>query len=151
MATYKSGKDCNVSLGANSIVGMGTWSLSGITADQMDATAFNDNWKTFEFGAKDGGTIAFSGLWDAADTTGREALELANLVNTDITTLRLYVDDTSYFEPCQTTGYHSPTNTTGNDTIVSHVNVTAYNVNADKADLMKIDFSCKVSGMMVLV
>jgi hypothetical protein len=151
MATYKSGKDCKVTKGANTIVGMGTWSISGITADQMDASAFNDNWKTFEFGMKDGGTITFSGLYDSSDTTGREALELANLQNTDVTDLYLYIDDTSFFVPCQTTGYHSPTNTTGNDTIVSHVNITSYNINADKADLVKIDFTAKVSGMMVLV
>lgn len=151
MATYKSGKDCKVTLGANTIVGMGTWAITGITADQMDSSAFNDNWKTFEFGMKDGGTVTFSGLFDAADTTGREALQLANLENTDVTTLRLYIDDTSYYEPCQTTGYHSPTDTTGADTITSHVNVTSFNLNADKADLVKIDFSCKVSGVMVLV
>jgi hypothetical protein len=59
MATYKSGKDCKVTLGANTVVGMGTWAISGITADQMDASAFNDNWKTFEFGMKDGGTVTF--------------------------------------------------------------------------------------------
>jgi hypothetical protein len=152
MATYKSGKDCKVTLGANTVVGMGTWAISGITADQMDASAFNDNWKTFEFGMKDGGTI-FSGLYDAADTTGREALQLANLENTDLTTLRLYIDDTSYYEPCQTTGYHSPTDTTGaNDTASqSMLPRLTCPMNADKADLVKIDFTCKVSGVMVLV
>jgi hypothetical protein len=151
MATYKSGKDCKVTLGANTVVGMGTWSLDSVTTDQMDASAFNDNWKSFEFGMKDGGTISFGGLYDAADTTGREALQLARLNNTDLTTLRLYIDDTSYYEPCQTTGYFSPTNTTGNDTVVSHVNVLTCPMNADKADLVKIDFTCKVSGVMVLV
>lgn len=147
----KSGKDCKVALGTSTVVGMGTWAISGITADQMDASAFNDNWKTFEFGMKDGGTVTFSGLADPADTTGQEVLELANLANSDITTLRLYIDDTSYYEPCQTTGYFSPSNTTGIDTVKSHVNVTSFNINADKADLLKIDFSCKVSGVMVLV
>jgi len=151
MATYKSGKDCAVKLTANAVVGMGTWSLSGITADQIDTSAMGDNWKTFEFGMKDGGTINFSGIYDAADTTGREALELANVNNTDLTTLRLYIDDTSYCEPCQTTGYYSPTNTSGQDTIVSHVNVTSFSINADMADVVKIDFTAKVSGNMVLV
>ena len=151
MATYKSGKDCKVTKGASTIVGMGTWAITGITADQIDTSAMGDNWKTFEFGMKDGGTITFSGLYDAADTTGREALELANIANTDITDLYLYIDDTSYFAPCQTTGYHSPTNTTGNDTIVSWVNITDYSITADKADVVKIDFTAKVSGMMVLI
>ena len=148
---YKSGKDCKVTLGANTVVGMGTWSISGITADQMDTSAFNDNWKTFEFGMKDGGTVEFSGLADPSDTTGQEVLELANLNNTDITTLRLYVDDTSYYEPCQSTGYYSPASTTGNDTFPSWVNVTSYNISADKAGMVQKSFSCKVSGNMVLV
>jgi hypothetical protein len=81
---FKSGKDCKVTLGSNTVVGMGTWSISGITADQMDASAFGDNWKSFEFGMKDGGTITFSGIADPADTTGQEALQLANLNNTDL-------------------------------------------------------------------
>ena len=148
--SYKSGKDCKVSLGAATIVGMGSWSLSGITADKMDTSAFNDNWKSFEFGMKDGGTIEFSGLADPADVTGQEALELANIANTDITTLRLYVDDTSYYEPCQTTGYFSPANTTGLDTRLSRVNVTSYSKNVEKSGMMQVSFTCKVSGLMVL-
>ena len=148
---YKSGKDCAVKLGTSTVVGMGDWSITGITADQMDSSAMGDNWKTFEFGMKDGGTISFSGIADPADTTGQETLQLANLANTDLTTLRLYIDDTSYYVPCQTTGYFSPTNTTGIDTVLSHVNVTSYDITADKADLVKVSFTAKVSGCMVLV
>ena len=148
---YKSGKDCKVTIGTDTVVGMGTWSISGVTADQMDTSAFNDNWKTFEFGMKDGGTIEFSGLGDPADVTGQEVLELANLNNTDMTTLRLYVDDTSYYEPCQTTGYYSPTSDSGNDTILSWVNIVSYSINADKAGMLQKSFSAKVSGNMVLV
>ena len=148
---YKSGKDCKVKLGTNTVVGIGDWSITGITADQMDSSAMGDNWKTFEFGMKDGGTISFSGIADPADTTGQETLQLANLANTDLTTLRLYIDDTSYYVQCQTTGYFSPTNTTGIDTVLSHVNVTSYDITADKADLVKVSFTAKVSGCMVLV
>lgn len=147
----KGGKDCKVTLGANSVLGMGTWSLNGITSDQMDTTVFDQNWKTFEFGAKDGGTIGFNGLLDPADTTGQDTLRAAQLNNTDISNIRLYVDDTSYYEPCQTTGYFSPSNTTGNDTILSHVNVTSYDVGADKGSMVTASFQCKVSGVMVLV
>jgi hypothetical protein len=148
---FKSGKDCKVTLGSNTVVGMGTWSISGITADQMDASAFGDNWKSFEFGMKDGGTITFSGIADPADTTGQEALQLANLNNTDLTNLYLYIDDTSRYGPNQTSGYFSPSSTSGNDTPVSYVNITSYNISADKADLVKIDFTAKISGLMVLV
>jgi len=150
MAVY-SGKDCSVKLATASVVGMGTWALSGITADMMDASDFGDNWKSFEFGMKDGGTITFSGLLDASDTTGQQALMYANNENTVLTTLRLYINNTSYFAPCQTTGYFSPTTTTGADTQVSNVNITSLDIGAEKASLCTVSFTAKVSGSMVLI
>jgi len=148
---FKKGKDCKVTLGANSVVGMGTWSLSGITSDQLEDTEFGDEWKTYAFGMKDGGQITFNGLFDPADTTGQDVLKAANLDNTNITNLRLYVDNTSYYTPCATAGYWSPSDTTGNDTPVSHVNITSYDISADKSGLMQTSFTAKVSGCMVLV
>ena len=150
MAT-KHGKDAKVTLGAADVVGMGTWNLSGITTDQADTTVFNQNWKSFKFGAKDGGTVSFNGLLDPADTTGQDVLRAAQLNNTNITNLRLYVDDTSYYEPCQTTGYFTPSDTSGNDTILSYLNVTSFDVGADKGGMITASFQCKVSGVMVLV
>lgn len=148
---YKVGWNGKVTLGANTVVGMGSWKLEGIVADEFESTAFQDNWKQYMHGAKDGGTLTFAGLYDPADTTGQQAIMNANLENTDLTDLRFYVDDTSYFVPCQTTGYFSPTTTTGADTLPGYVNIVGYNVEADKGGLMAIDFSAKVSGAMVLV
>ena len=150
-AGSKIGKDCKVMVGASSLVGMGTWSLNGISSDQLENSEFGDNWKTYEFGMKDGGTISFSGLYKPTDETGQQALMNANLENTDITSIKLYIDSTSFFEPNTTAGYFSPYNTTGADTPVSLVNITSYNVSADKSGLMNIDFTAKVSGVMVLV
>jgi len=147
----KIGKDAKVTLGANSIVGMGTWNLSGISSDQLEDTEFGDQWKSYLFSVKDGGQVTFSGLYDPDDTTGQDVLKAANLDNTNITTLRLYVDNTSYFEACQTTGYWSPTDTVDNLTVLSHLNVTSYDVSADKSGLMNTSFTCKVSGCMVLI
>lgn len=150
MAVY-TGKLCSVRLGAVSVVGMGTWSLAGVTADQMDASDFQDNWKSFEFGMKDGGTITFSGLLDASDTTGQQALDYANNENTDITDFRLYVNSTSYYIPCKTAGYFSPTTTTGADTQVSYVNITSLDKGAEMASLCNVSYTAKVSGSMVLI
>jgi len=148
----KVGYKGKVTLGASTVVGMGTWSMSGVTADQMDASDFGDNWKIFEFGMKDGGTISFDGLLDPADTTGQIALQIANLSNTDLTSLRLYVDSTSYYEPCQSSGYFGPGDlSTGYDTVASYVNITSFDISMDKAGLATISFSGKVSGLMVLV
>ena len=150
-AGSKSGKNCKVALGTYQVLGLGTWSINGISSEQFDNSEFGDNWKTYLFGMKDGGNVSVSGLFKPADETGQEELRLANLENTDISNLRLYVDNTSYFEPCQTTGYFSPFNTTGADTQLSYVNVTSYNAKADKSGLLQTDFTCKVSGCMVLV
>lgn len=148
----KVGHKGKVALGASTIVGMGTWTLSGITADQMESSDFGDNWKQYEFGMKDGGQIAFDGLLDPSDTTGQQALQAANLDNTDLTSLRLYVDSTSYYEPCQTTGYFAPGSlSTGQDTILSNVNIISYDIGLDKSGLGTISFTAKVSGVMVLV
>jgi len=148
----KVGYKAKVTLGSATIVGMGTWSLSGITADQMESSKFGDNWKSYEFGMKDGGQITFSGLLDPADTTGQYALMSANLGNTDLTNLRLYVDATSYYEPCQSTGYFAPGSlSTGFDSIKSAVNITSYDISLDKSGLGQISFTAKVSGLMVLV
>ena len=151
-ATVKVGRDCKVTLGSTIILGMGTWSMDGISADELESTEFGQKWKTYEFGLNDGGTVSFTGFYDPADVTGQNALRAANLTKADITNLRLYVDNTSYYEPCQTTSYFGPgALSTGYDTILSRVNVTSYNVKADKSGLMTTDFSCKISGVMVLV
>jgi hypothetical protein len=100
---------------------------------------------------KDGGQLTFNGHYDPDDTTGQQALQQANLYNSDLTNLRFYIDNTSYFEPCQTTGYFSPNLTTGAPTKLSHVNITAFNVSMDKAGVGAIDFTADVSGVMVLV
>ena len=141
-----------VTLGASTIVGMGTWTLSGITADQMEATVFGDNWKSYEFGCKDGGQISFNGFLDPADTTGQQALQKANMDNTDLTSLQLFVDNTSYYIPSASTSYFAPGSlSTGQSGKVSHVNITSYDISMDKAGLATISFTAKVSGLMVLV
>jgi len=149
--SYRHGKDCKVTLGTDTVVGMGTASISGITTDMADSTAFNDNWKSFLFGAKDGGTVTFNGLADPDDVTGQEVLQQAQINNTDIDNLRIYIDDTSYYTPCQTTGWLSPSLTSNQETVKSWVNVTSYSLNYDRSDNNKVSFECKISGCMVLV
>ena len=147
----KVGRACSLKLGSHTVVGMGTWALNGVTSDQLDTSSFGSQWKTFELGMKDGGTISFDGLLDMADSTGQVELLENNLNNSSVTTLKLYIDSTSYFEACATTGYFSPYSTTGNDTIKSSVKIDSYSITADKSDMVKINFSGKISGCYVLV
>lgn len=145
------GKDCKVAIGSHQILGLGTWSMPGISTDQLEDTEFGDNWKTFKFGLKDGGDVTFAGLGRPDDETGQQALMDANLEATELSNLRLFCDNTSYYEPCQTTGYFSPYNTTGASTKLSYANITAYSIDSDKSGLVNISFTAKVSGVMVLV
>lgn len=145
------GKNAKVALGTDKVLGIGTWALSGVQREKIDDSEFGDERKKYVFGMIDGGIISFSGNHKITDTTGQTALEEAYDANTELTTLRLYVNNTSYYEPCQTTGYLHPANTTGNNTILSYVNITAANVNTDRAALAQVDFQADVSGSMVLV
>jgi len=146
------GKDAKVALGSSIVVGQGTWSIDGVVTEEFDSSAFNQNWKTFEYGMKDGGTISFNGLYDPTDYTGQNALALAQVFNSALTNLRLYINQTSYFEPCQTTLFWGPTGmavTTGVPTILSNVRITSHTIGLDKSGLGTVSFSAKVSGVMV--
>jgi len=145
------GKDGKVTLGASTVAGMGTWSYDGITTEEFDSSAFGDEWKTFLYGMKDGGSVTFNGHYDPTDVTGQQALQQANLYNSALTSLRLYVDNTSYYTPCASTGYFSPTLTTGAPTVLSSVTITTFNVGLDKSGLGTTSFTAKVSGLLVLV
>lgn len=148
----KLGYKGKVTVGSNSVVaGIGTWSINGVKSDQIDISSFGDEWKQYAFGMKDGGEISFDGFFDPEDAAGQEILRQANLYNSALTTLKLWIDNKSYFMPCQTTGYFSPTLTTGAPTKASYVNITGYDVKKDMSTMDKCTFSGKVSGVMVLV
>jgi len=138
VATVLVGKDCKVTLGGNKILGMGTWTMGGVSTDLLEATEFGDNWKRFKLGLKDGGEVSFSGFYDKADTTGQDALRTANEEGTAITNVRFYVDNTSYWTP-----------TTTNP--LSSCLCTSWSIGAEKAGLLTADFSLKVDGKLELI
>lgn len=133
------GKDCKVTDGTNKILGMGTWSISGITSEQFEDTEFEDDWKSYQYGLKDGGEVSFSGYYDSADTAGQDVLRTANENDTELTDLRFYVDSTSYWRP----------NSTGDP--ASFILISSWEINADKSGLVVVTFTGKVSGKMDFV
>lgn len=137
MATPIYGKYGKVTIGTNPIALMGQWSMPGVSADSLESTSFGDEWKQFKMGLKDGGQITFSGLYDPTDAH-QTSLRTYNADNTEVTTLRLYIDNTSYFVP-----------TTTNP--VSYVQITAWEIGMDKAGLGTASFTAKVSGKMELI
>lgn len=137
--SFKAGNYAKVTLGANTVVGMGNWKLSGITADLLESTAFGDIAKQYVTGLIDYGTVSFGGLYDPADTTGQTILLSALLNNSKIGNVRLYVDNTSYWTP--------------NVTSVSAAGMLVQSVpiGIDKSGLATIEFSGKCTGPWVLV
>lgn len=140
------GKNCKVTLGATSVLGIGNWKYTPGASDELDNTEFGDTTEKILLGIRKRGTIAFEGLAKLGDTTGQEVLKRAQVNAVDITTLRFYENNTSYLSPNQTTGYHSPGSTTGNSTQYSWVNITAFDMTADKNGLGRISFSGVVNG-----
>jgi len=128
-----------VYLGTNKIAEIGEFSLSGFTREVLDASAFGDDIKKFEFGQADGGEITFTGLYDPTDTNGQTLLESAAKNASKFTggDLKFYVDNTSYW-----------TVDTGGNILVTKVKAVKF----DKAGLGQVEFSAKVSGAaMVLI
>ena len=152
MSTSRPGIDCKVALGTDNILGIGNWSQDGKTIAEIDDTEFGDHATKFVFGIQDGGTISFNGHYKPDDTTGQIALTEAFDARTELTNLRLYIDETSYYEPCQTTGYLHPGMTTGANTSgVSNVVITGEPISVDKGAQVQISFTGRLSGDMVLV
>lgn len=136
---FKAGNLAKVTLGTVTVVGMGNWKLNGIAVDLLESTSFGDTAKQFMSGLLDYGTISFGGLYDPADTTGQAILLSAQLNNSKIGNIRLYVDASSYWTP--------------NVTALSAAGILIQNVaiGTDKGGLATIEFSAKCTGAWLLV
>jgi hypothetical protein len=136
---FKAGNNAKVTLAAVTVVGMGNWKLSGISVDLLESTAFGDTAKQFMTGLLDYGSVAFGGLYDPADTTGQNILLSAQLNNSKIGNIRLYVDANSYWTP--------------NVTLLSAAGmlVQSSSIGQDKSGLATIEFTGKCTGPWVLV
>lgn len=135
------GKNAKVTVGAgdSQISLIGTWSLSGMAQDQLEETQFGDTYKKYKMGLLDGGTISFSGLFDPDDTAGQDVLRTANENGTLLTSIKFWLNATSYYTPA----YSAITG--------SGVYITAWEIGADRSALMSASFSCKVTGGLARV
>ena len=135
------GKNAKVTVGVgdSQISLIGTWSLSGMSSDILEETAFGDTYKKYKTGLLDGGTISFSGLFDPSDTTGQDVIRTANQNQTLITSIKFWYSSVSYYTPAYTS-------ITG-----SGVYVTSWEIGADKSALMTASFQVKLTGGLVRV
>ena len=131
-----SGRYAKVTLGAATIVGMGTWTVP-VTLDEIDASAFGTVWKKTDVGFQ-GWTATFNGYYDTGDTTGQGALETAALAGTLITDLQFYVDSTSFWTP-DTTNSSS-----------AGCRITSFEITHDKADIARISYTVAGTGTLAL-
>jgi len=135
---FLAGNNAKVAIGANTVVGMGNWSLDGISVDLLETTAFGDTAKQYITGLLDYGTATFAGLYDPSDSTGQGVLISALENNSAINSIRLYVDNTSYWTPDVTTNSSSA------------IYITSAKISIDKSGLGQVSFSARCTGPWVL-
>jgi predicted secreted protein len=124
MATY-SGQDGHVKIGTYEVAEMASWNLT-ISANEIAINVFGTSWTKTEQGIKSW-SCSLDGFYDLSDTNGQVAIKNAFWNNTLLTTVRLYVNDTSYWTPDLTTDSsagarvtnYSPTQTADNVAQVS--------------------------------
>lgn len=129
MASTESGRYASVKLGSTLIPLMGQWTLN-ISQEEIDTSSFGTVWGSSDVGmAKWSGS--FSGFFDGDDAT-IETL-LGNMISgTLMGTLRLYTDNTAYWE-AQTTSSGG-------------ARLTSIEITADKAAVNSITFNFSGSG-----
>lgn len=135
-----------VAFGANTVLGIGSFSFGGGSFDLLDDTELGDDWEDLSPGLRRGGTVEFSGKFKGDDTQGQDLLFLAYYNQTEITTLRFWVDDSSYYTPNSTTaaGGGLPA-----EVPVSHILITEEpTISMDLNNLMSINFRGRIVGAM---
>jgi hypothetical protein len=120
-------------LGDHTVAEIGSYTISGMTVDPIEITAFGDDAKDFIPGMVDPGTIELSGFYDPTDTEGQAALQTACDDGTELTAgkIKFFLDGSTYLTP-KGTGC----------IIITKSNTIA----TDKAGAGTVSFSGKISG-----
>ena len=131
MAT-QSGRLAKVEYNGNKVAGMGTWTLGGFTRETIEEDSWDLDIKKKYFSVGDGGTISFSGLYDAADPNGQQMIDSCCL-NSSLTgiTLRFYVNAANYWKPVA-----------GSDILITK----CQSITMEKSAMGTIDFEGMMTG-----
>ena len=135
--------------GDDTIAEMGEWSISGISRNMIDFTAFSDETMKHKPGMLDPGTISFSGWFDPTDSTGQQAvialLSSGTLIGSGTSIgvtyhkLRLWPSTLGYFEV--------PEGSTVNR--YNGIYITGMESGTNKDGLCSISFSGKITGAAI--
>lgn len=126
--------------GATAIAGMVTWTYTGESRAVEDDSEFGDTIKTFIPLQIEGGEVTLTGNFLADTDAGQQALRTYFVAGTEITDLRLYINEIGvlYFTPDSTT-------TPASFATITKVQDMALN---SKSGLMTITCTMKISGML---
>jgi hypothetical protein len=137
--------------GSRTVAELGNWTVSGISRNMIDYTAFGDTVMKFKPGMLDPGSLSFSGHFDGSDEKGQEILTLMMSSGTAITNrtsagstattkrlgkLRLWANDDANFDSY---GYWSCTGSQG------EIYITGMELSQDKNGLGTVSFTGKAS------
>jgi len=127
MTTY-SGRYASVKRGTNLIAEQGNFSIT-MNRDEVDTTAFGDTWGKTDV-AMGRWSLTFNGFFDPSDSPQSGLMDAFN-AGTLITNIRLYVDNTSFWEPSSGGAGDGG-------------RITALTVGSDKGGVASL--SCTISG-----
>ena len=100
MTTYN-GRNALVKIGTDTVAEMASWSLD-LSNDEIDTSAFGSSWKKSDVGMR-GWSMSVSGHYDPSNTVGQGLVEAAWAAGSLISTIKMYVDSSSYWVPDVTT------------------------------------------------
>jgi len=129
----KIGKLAKVVLNGVTVAEIGSYTLSGLSVDSIETTAFGDEAKDFIPGMVDPGEVTFSGNYDPTDAFGQIALEAACKNGTEYGPgeIRFYLDANTYLTPL-----------TGGVIIITKCKA----ISMEKSGVGTVEFSGKLSG-----
>jgi len=127
MGTPLLGRNASIRMAAVKILNMASWDLTMAT-DELDASVFGTGWGSTMPGIQKW-TAAVAGFYDPNDSTGQKVIESAKRNATKLTTIRFYVDGTSYYTVDLT-----------NDSDAGAY-ITNYTVKQDKSGLAAVTFT----------
>lgn len=136
MSTYN-GRNATVRVGTYTVAEMASWSLD-LSNEEIDTTAFGSTWGKSDVGMRKW-SLSVSGHYDPSDSNGQGAVETAWAGGSLINSIKLYVDNTSYWIPDVTTD----SNAGGR--------VTSYAINQAHNTVAGISFTLSGSGPITFV
>jgi len=137
MTTYN-GRNALITVDSDTVAEMASWSLD-LSNDEIDTTAFGSTWKKSDVGMR-GWSLSISGHYDPSNTLGQGIIEAAWAAGSLLSSVRAYVNASSYWTPDWTTDV---TNAGGR--------VTSYALNQAHDAVAGISFTLSGSGPITYV